>query len=112
MNFKYAGLATIIALVVLVASATAQDNNGCSNITVKGDYSFSIHGEALGIFVGTPPTLQRFAFPTLVDAVAIMTFDGAGHITAVDFVMRNGASIIGPTTSVAHTPSAPIAPAR
>jgi hypothetical protein len=97
---KYAVLATTIAVVVLAAAAMAQDNNGCSNQTLKGAYSFSIHGEALGIFVGTPPTLQRFPFPTIVDGVALMTFDGAGKFTAVDFIMRNGASIIGPTTAV------------
>src|SRR5262245_30507732 len=89
---------TFAAPVLLAAAAMAQDNNGCSNATLKGAYSFTIHGESLGILSGTPPTLQRFPNPTLVDAVAIMTFDGAGKFTAVDFIMRNGASIIGPTT--------------
>jgi hypothetical protein len=97
---NYGAIATTIVALVLALTARAEN---CSNETLKGDYSFSIHGEAIGIFAGTPPVLQRFPFPTLIDGVALMTFDGAGKFTAVDFVMRNGVPAIGPTTPV--TPS-------
>ena len=101
MNYlRHLVFVTVTAPVVLAAAAMAQENNGCSNATLKGAYTFTIHGEALGIVAGTPPTLQRSTFPTEVDGVAIMTFDGTGQFTAVDFIMRNGASIIGPTTPV------------
>jgi hypothetical protein len=88
-------LCSILFALVVLTAAQAQN---CSNATLKGAYGFSIHGETIGFFVGT--TLTRFASPTLVDGVAREVFDGAGHITAVDFIMRNGASVIGPTTPV------------
>jgi hypothetical protein len=84
-------------LLALVAPSLAAQGQ-CTNATLHGAYGFSIQGEVIGFFVGT--TLTRFATPTLVNGVAMEKFDGAGHITAVDFIMRNGASVIGPTTPV------------
>jgi hypothetical protein len=91
--------ATAVTVVMLSVAARAEgndDNNGCSNATLKGPYSISTHGEAIGFFVGT--TLTRFPFATLVDAVQITTFDGTGNLTAIDFIVRNGVPVVGATT--------------
>lgn len=89
----------LAAAVVLAGSALAWDNDGCSNATLRGDYSFTIHGEALGIIIpGNPPTLQPFPAPAPADGVAITEFDGKGGLTQVDFVMRGGLPAITPTT--------------
>jgi hypothetical protein len=95
-KFVFAMALTVVMLSV-AARAQNEDNNGCSNATLRGPYSFSTHGEAIGFFVGT--TLTRFPFPTLVDAVQITTFDGAGSLTAVDFIVRNGLPVVGATTT-------------
>jgi len=97
-----------VAAIVLAgagAPARAQDGDadGCSNATLSGDYSFTLHGESLGVLVpqtGATPRLFPFANPLPADGVAITHFDGHGGLSQVDFVMRNGTSAATPTTSV------------
>lgn len=78
------------ALAVLVASspARAQDNDGCTNATLKGDYAFTISGQ---IFLPVVGAVQR-------QGVALMHFDGAGHFDQVDFVLSspNAPALPGP----------------
>ncbi len=80
------GLAAVVMLAAIgVARAQADDHDGCSDATLRGDYGFRISGEILG-----PPV-------TLIDGVAMTHFDGKGNLTQVDFVMANGVPIPGPT---------------
>ena len=95
-----------VAAIVSLVSATPgraqnSDNDGCSDASLQGDYAFTIHGESLGVLVpqmNAPPKLLPFASPVLADGVAITHFDGAGGISQVDFIMRNGTSAATPAT--------------
>jgi hypothetical protein len=79
-------LAALITLLALSGTARAQgdDNDGCSNSTLKGDYAFTISGQIL-----SPDGTS-----TLVNGVAITNFDGKtdaqgkGGLTQVDFVVN------------------------
>ena len=77
-------LALGAALLIPAARAQANDNDGCSNLTLRGDYAFRISGK---IFAPGPP-------PAVVnlyrDGVAITRFDGHGTLNQVDFVMGGG----------------------
>jgi hypothetical protein len=80
-------LAASITLLALSGAARAQsdDNDGCSNSTLKGDYAFTISGQ-----IFSPDGTS-----TLVNGVAITNFDGKtdahgkGGLTQVDFVVNN-----------------------
>jgi hypothetical protein len=73
-----------IALMVLGLSlvaipslkAQANDNDGCSDATLKGDYAFTISGQILH----TDGTIDNRA------GIAMRNFDGQGHISFIDFV--------------------------
>jgi hypothetical protein len=83
-------LAISIAALMLPAAVLAQanDNDGCSDATLKGDYAFRVSGQIYG--PGGVVAQQR-------DGVAMTHFDGAGKLTQVDFVMANGSPMSGPT---------------
>jgi len=73
-----------IALVLLgmflaLSSKVSAHPNACSNLTIKGTYAFTVHGQIL-----TP------GGPLFVDGVAKTTFDGYGNLTQVDAVAVNG----------------------
>jgi hypothetical protein len=72
-------------------------NANCSPSTVKGAYSFTVHGLAL-----SPDGTQTTA---MLDGVGTIVFDGAGNITQEDFVVRNGSEVPGgpPNPSGFHT---------
>jgi hypothetical protein len=104
-------LAAAIFSIGLSGPAKAQngDNDGCSNATLRGDYSFTIHGESIGVLVPQTtgvPKLVPFPNPLPIDGVAITHFDGktnpdgTGGLTQIDFVIRNGISLATPTTPV------------
>ena len=80
--FKMA-LAIAAAPLFLASSVHAQDNDGCTNETLKGDYAFTISGQ---IFLPTGPstfqTLQR-------QGIAMAHFDGDGKFTQVDLVLSD-----------------------
>jgi hypothetical protein len=82
-------LTAAITLGALTGSARAQDHDGCTNATLNGDYAFTISGQ---IFIPNGPTIQR-------EGIAITHFDGAGHLTQVDFVLSspNAAPPPGPS---------------
>ena len=71
-------LAAAIALPALsgVARAQSNDNDGCTNATLKGDYAF-------GVTAYTPPGLPDGP-PRVV--VGIKTFDGRGKFTQRDYI--------------------------
>jgi hypothetical protein len=84
-----------IALVALTSSARAQDNDGCTNAMLNGDYAFTISGQ---IFIPNGPTVQR-------EGVAMTHFDGAGNLSQVDFVLSspNAAPPPGPSPTDSTT---------
>lgn len=73
----------LLAAALLLPAAGAQDSNGCSNRTIKGNYAFRISGFILN--AATPPVPVNYR-----DGVAITTFDGNGNLRQVDFVIGNG----------------------
>jgi hypothetical protein len=73
-------LAVPAMLLGLTAIASATDNNGCSNETLRGDYGFAIHG-----FSPNPDGTQ-----SPIQGIAITHFDGAGKFTQRDFVETAG----------------------
>jgi hypothetical protein len=64
-------LRAAIVLLALsgVARAQSNDNDGCTNATLKGDYAF---------------TVTKFTLPRVV--VGIKTFDGKGQFTQEDYI--------------------------
>jgi hypothetical protein len=53
-------------------------------------YSVSFNGQRLGLLSGSPPTLARFATPSLINGVSVFTFDGEGNFSNLNFAMNNG----------------------
>lgn len=82
----------ILALAVPLA-AIAQDNDGCSNWTLKGDYTFTVSGQ----IVHPDGTLDYRT------GVAITHFNGAGGLSQDDFVMSS--ALKGPVPSPDTAPS-------
>ena len=68
-------MAAAIALAMPTCAAWAQDNDGCSNATLKGEYAFSVSSY-------TPPGVPNG--PPQV-AAGIKTFDGKGNLTQRDY---------------------------
>ncbi len=78
-------LMAIAAALPLCAQAQSNDNDGCTNATLSGDYAFRLSGQLL------PPN----AAPVSRDGIAMTHFDGFGGLTQVDFVMSNGVELAG-----------------
>jgi hypothetical protein len=71
----------LLTLVLVTASSMTAHATGCSNATLRGTFSFTVHGQIL------PPD----GSPALVvDGVAKTTFDGNGNLRQVDAVAING----------------------
>jgi hypothetical protein len=102
--WKIVCVGAIVSLVSAIPGrAQNGDNDGCSDASLKGDYAFTIHGESIGVLVpqmNAPPKLLPFVSALLADGVAITHFDGAGHLSQVDFIMRNGTSAATPATPI------------
>jgi hypothetical protein len=95
--------ATVISLVILGATggvARAQDNDGCSNATLKGDYAFTVSGQ---IFKPVP-TGSDVAVVMVREGVAMTHFDGRGNLSQVDFVLSS------PNTPPPVPPPVPLVP--
>jgi len=76
-------LALALAPLVLTSSVRAQDNDGCANGTLKGDYAFTISGQ---FYIPTGPS----TFQTVLrQGVAMTHFDGDGKFTQEDFVLSD-----------------------
>ena len=88
-------LSIAFVLVALSGTAWAQANDidGCSNATLKGDYAFVVSGEIFSMSGMTVVT-------TLRQGVAMSHFDGAGNLTQVDFIITTPPSgVSGPVPS-------------
>jgi hypothetical protein len=84
-------LTAAVTVLALAGSARAQDNDGCTNATLNGDYASTISGH---IFIPNGPTIQR-------EGIDLVHFDGAGHFTQVDFVLSSPNA--GPPPGVSPT---------
>ena len=73
-------LAVPALLLELTTMASATDDNGCSDGTLKGDYGFTINGYS--------PNPDGTQSPTR--GIAITHFDGVGKLTQRDFVITAG----------------------
>jgi hypothetical protein len=69
----------LLGMILALSSAASAHPNECSNLTIKGTYAFTVHGQIL-----TP------GGPLLVDGVAKTTFDGHGNLTQLNAVSVNG----------------------
>lgn len=83
-------LIVAIGLFALCAATRAQDNDGCSNATLHGDYAFRISGEIFVPNTSTAPPTPTTTVMAYRDGVAMTHFGGNGKLTQVDFVMGNG----------------------
>jgi len=85
----------IVAAFLLFAAPCAYAQ--CSNSTLNGEYSFTVHGQSLSADGSTSTGL--------IDGIGYITFDGKGGATQEDFVVKNGTEVPGnmPTESGFHT---------
>ena len=104
MKIKHLGILSATAVVLLSLSGAAQagdrgDRGGlCSNATLRGPFSFIGHGEILGLKKSADGTFHPYAAPSILDDVALVTFDGAGGFTRTDFGVIGGLPKGGQTT--------------
>jgi hypothetical protein len=101
MKIKQLSLLSAITIALLSLSGVAQaggfggaGGSGrpgglCSNATLKGPYGFTGHGEILGL-IGPDNKVHTFASPSILDDIALVTFDGAGSFSRTDFGMIGG----------------------
>ncbi|MFP3566212.1 hypothetical protein [Paraburkholderia sp. SIMBA_030] len=96
--------ATAVALLLLSGAAQADGPGGhggsrglCSNATLKGPYGFTGHGEILGL-IGPDNKVHPYSATSILDDVALVTFDGAGGFTRTDFGVIGGLPKGGLTT--------------
>jgi hypothetical protein len=78
---------TVIGLTVMCHTAFAQ--SGCSSGMLRGSYAFSATGELIGLL--DEAGLHRYATPSVLNDVAIVSFDGVNGFTRTDFGNTNGA---------------------
>lgn len=107
MKIKHLGTLSALAVVLLSLSGAAQaggpgdrgDRGGlCSNATLRGPFSFIGHGEILGLKKSADGTFHPYTAPSILDDVALVTFDGAGGFTRTDFGVIGGLPKGGQTT--------------
>lgn len=100
MKIKPLSMLSATAVALLSLSGGAQAGGLCSDATLKGPYGFNGHGEILGLLVDN--VLHPYASASILDDVALVTFDGAGHFTRTDFGSINGVPKGGDTTFNPH----------
>lgn len=84
---------TLVLLALTGTAAWAEENRGCSDATLWGEYAFTVSGQ---IFLPNGTSILR-------QGVSLTHFDGAGHLTQVDEVLSS------PNATV--VPGAPVDPA-
>ena len=84
---KFLVCKAVVAGVILIgttgAGVKAQDNDGCKNATLEGDYAFTVSGQ---IFVPGP---NNTTIVVQRDGVAMTHFDGMGNLSQVDYVLSS-----------------------
>jgi hypothetical protein len=97
MKTKHLSIFSATAVALLSLSGAAQAHELCSNSTLRGPYSFIGHGVILGL--KTPDgVLHPYDAPSILDDVALVTFDGMGEFHRTDFGMIGGLPKGGKTT--------------
>jgi hypothetical protein len=76
MKFR---ISLVLLTLALAASSAVTAQASCTDLTIKGSYAFTIHGQIL-----TPNG------PIPIDGLARTTFDGNGNLTQLDTVAVNG----------------------
>ncbi len=76
MKFR---MSLVLLTLALAASSAVTAQASCTDLTIKGSYAFTIHGQIL-----TPNG------PIPIDGLARTTFDGNGNLTQLDTVAVNG----------------------
>jgi len=77
----------MFAFVLWLCSCTtrAQDNDGCTNATLKGDYAFTVSGQ---IFLPIPAGAPAFQVVQR-QGIAMTHFDGLGGLSQEDYVLSD-----------------------
>jgi uncharacterized protein YbaA (DUF1428 family) len=109
MKIKHLSMLSVTAVVFLSLSGAVQAEGPggrggfggsrglCSNATLRGPYAFIGHGEILGL-IGPDNKVHPYASTSILDDVALVTFDGIGGFTRTDFGMIGGLPKGGQTT--------------
>ena len=99
MRCRQLGILLAFVTAMFLSAQPAYAAGQCSASTLKGAYSFSAHGELLGIFDTSvsPPVLHSLTTPILIDGVALQNFDGAGSFSRTDFLNTGGSPRGGQT---------------
>jgi hypothetical protein len=97
MKTRHLSMLSATAIALFSLSSAAQADGFCSNATLKGAYGFRGHGEILGL-IGADNKVHAFAAPSILDDVALVTFDGAGHFSRTDYGVIGGLPKGGQTT--------------
>lgn len=87
VTFTFAVLSLLLGSSAL---AQSNDNDGCSDASLHGDYAFRISGEVFVPDLTKTPPVPTTAIMAYRDGVAMTHFDGKGNLKQVDFVMGNG----------------------
>jgi hypothetical protein len=82
---RTAMLAAVSGPLVLALAGTA--NAACSNRTIRGDYAFTVQGNALSD--------DGTRVVGLINGVGIISFDGSGNLAQQDYVLINTQQIPG-----------------
>jgi hypothetical protein len=93
MKSHFVSAVAAVALLLLGGQclrAQTQDNDGCSNATLHGDYAFRISGEIFVPNISTTPPTPTTVVMAYRDGVAMTHFDGQGNLSQEDFLMGNG----------------------
>ncbi|MGU7780013.1 hypothetical protein [Burkholderia sp. PU8-34] len=97
MKIKHLSFAAATAVALLSLSGAAQAGGLCSSATLKGAYGFIGHGDILGL-IGADGKVHPYAAASILDDVALVTFDGVGHFSRTDFGVIGGLPKGGQTT--------------
>lgn len=96
MNSKRMSVLSATAVALLALGGAAQAAETCSTATLRGAYGFSAQGKLIGLLDSTGG-VHRFVTQQLLNDVALVTFDGAGHFTRIDTGTVGGAPKGGQT---------------
>lgn len=89
MNIRHLSIASATAIAFLSLSSAAHAGGHCSSETLRGSFGFIGHGEILGL-IGADGKVHPYAAPSILDDVALVTFDGVDSFTRTDFGVIGG----------------------
>ncbi|SOE98154.1 hypothetical protein SAMN05446635_6119 [Burkholderia sp. OK233] len=101
MNSKRISVLSATAMALLALSGAANAAERCSLATLNGAYGFSAQGHLIGL-LDSAGGVHPFVTQQLLNDVALVTFDGAGHFTRIDTGTVGGAPKGGQTDFVGN----------